>query len=113
MSYRLTLSTLPDLETGEKIARELVGRNLAACVNLIPGIRSIFRWKGAVEAGDEVLAIIKTTAESYPALESALAELHPYEVPEIIWFPIGGGAAPYLDWIGREVAGRSGDAPEA
>jgi periplasmic divalent cation tolerance protein len=100
----VVLSTFPDADQAAQIARVLVDDQLAACVNLITGVRSIYRWQGAVADAAEVLAIIKTTAERYPALSARLAELHPYEVPEIIALPLAEGHPPYLAWLVGQVA---------
>ena len=95
----VVLSTVARAEDGERIARELVTRGLAACVNLVPGLVSIYRWKGAVEREEERLLVIKTRRETFAALRDALVALHPYEVPEVIALPIIDGHAPYLDWL--------------
>ena len=95
----VVLVTVPDLETGERIAEALVGEGLAACVNLVGEVRSIYRWKGAVEHEREQLCIVKTTADGFERLRARVVELHPYELPEVIALPIAAGHAPYLDWI--------------
>ena len=107
MPANLIISTFPDIATARQIGTELVSRQLAACVNLIPSAESIYRWEGEVKNDSEVVAILKTTDEAFPALEAALADLHPYDVPEIIAVPIEKGSAAYLDWISSSVAGRS------
>ncbi|WP_345737950.1 divalent-cation tolerance protein CutA [Prosthecobacter algae] len=99
----LVLSTFPDLEKARQIGTKLVESQLAACVNLCPGLTSIYRWKGAVETGAEVLAIFKTTSTTYPAMEQRLRELHPYEVPEIVAIPAGHASAAYAQWVAAEV----------
>ncbi len=96
----VVLCTFPDVEKARVIAALLVERRLAACVNLLPGVESIYRWEGKVERAGEVLAVIKTTR--YPELEAALKELHPYEVPEILALPVAAGLAGYLEWLGAE-----------
>jgi periplasmic divalent cation tolerance protein len=96
----VVLCTFPDVEQARVIAAELVERRLAACVNLLPGVESIYRWEGKVERAGEVLAVIKTTR--YAELEAALKELHPYEVPEILALPVAAGLAGYLEWLGAE-----------
>lgn len=98
-SVRVVFCTLPSPEKASEIARILVEEQLAACVNLVAGLRSIYRWKGEVQDDTETLAIIKTTAERYDALAARILELHPYEVPEIIAVPLVGGHAPYLAWL--------------
>ena len=99
----VVLSTFPDSDKAAQVARVLVEEQLAACVNLIASVRSIYRWQGAVQDDAEALAIIKTTADRYPALVARLAELHPYEVPEIIALPLAAGHPPYLAWLAGQV----------
>lgn len=98
-SHALVLSTCPDPETAQRVATVLVENRLAACVNILPQVRSVFRWQGRVESEAEHLLLIKTSARSYPALVEALREHHPYEVPEIVRLPIEDGLAAYLAWI--------------
>lgn len=93
------LLSFPDEETAARIARVLVDEGLAACVNLVGGARSIYRWQGAVCDEAEVLAIAKTTADRVAALTSRVVALHPYEVPEVVALPVLDGHAPYLDWV--------------
>jgi periplasmic divalent cation tolerance protein len=93
------LSTCPDAATAERLARELVGASLVACVNIVPGLRSIYRWNGAVHADDETLMILKTTADRCAAVRERLAALHPYDVPEIVALPVVDGHHPYLQWV--------------
>ena len=95
----LVMSTVGSREDAERIAQALVGERLAACVNVVPGLLSIYRWKGAVERADELLLLIKTRAEMVEDLGARLRALHPYEVPELVVVPITGGHGPYLDWI--------------
>lgn len=95
----LVLCTCPDQSTAEHIAETVIGERLAACVNLVPGLTSVYRWKGQIQHDAELLLLIKTRAAIYPLLEARLRELHPYEVPEIIALPIQTGSAAYLDWI--------------
>jgi periplasmic divalent cation tolerance protein len=87
-----------------RIAEVLVERRLAACVQCLPGMRAVYRWKETVEHGEESLLLIKTTAAAYPGLQAALVELHPYELPEIIVTPIIGGLPDYLSWVRACVA---------
>jgi periplasmic divalent cation tolerance protein len=101
---RLALSTAPDAATAERIAAELVSRRLAACVNLVPGLTSVYRWKGAVERAAEVLMVIKTRSGCVRELEAALAELHPYEVPELVVLAPEHVEAKYLAWMAAETA---------
>jgi periplasmic divalent cation tolerance protein len=97
--HQAVLMTAPSAEVAATIARAVVGEGLAACVNIVPGVRSIYRWQGEVCDDAEVLCVIKTRAERFEALRARIAALHPYEVPEIIALPIAAGSAPYLAWI--------------
>ena len=97
--FFVILSTCPDTATAERLARTLVEESLAACVNVVPGLRSIYRWNGAVQADEEVLMIIKTTAARLEAARVRLVALHPYEVPEAIALPIADGHHAYLEWV--------------
>ncbi len=101
MSFRplLVYCTCPDHDTALRIAQALVERQLAACVNLVPGLTSVYRWQGHTETASEVLLLIKTRQAVYPELEAALLALHPYELPEIIAVPIEAGLPAYLSWI--------------
>lgn len=103
MSYRLALTTCPDRETAEGLAASLVADRLAACVSIIPGVTSVYRWKGEVHKDEEFILLIKTRTEVYDALEEAIRERHPYELPEIIAIPIEMGLQPYLSWIDDSV----------
>ena len=96
---RLVLSTAASLEEAKKIAHALVDRRLAACVNLVPRILSIYRWEVKVEEAEEYLLLIKTTAEVFPSLREAIQQLHSYEVPECIALAIDEGSEKYLNWI--------------
>lgn len=105
MSGRIVaLSTVGSAEDADRIARELVGRRLAACVNVVGGVVSVYRWKGAVERDEERLLVIKTRAERLEELRQALVELHPYEVPELVALPVEAGHAPYLAWLDESVS---------
>ena len=97
------LTTAPNQEVAERIAETLVEERLAACANVVPGVRSIFRWKGSVAHESEVLVILKTTTESVAALSRRVVELHPYDVPEVIALDVSAGHEPYLDWVRAEV----------
>mgnify|MGYP000421615794 FL=1 len=102
-SYILALVTAPSFETAEGIAHKLVEQKLAACVNILPGVRSIYAWKGEIHTDEESLLLIKTRVALFSEkLAPAIKAIHPYEVPEIIALPIEMGAADYLDWIGQE-----------
>ncbi|HXG27828.1 MAG TPA: divalent-cation tolerance protein CutA [Nevskiales bacterium] len=96
---RLLYCTCPDADTAQRIARALVEQRLAACVNIIPGLRSIYRWKGEVQDDAECLLLIKTRDLQVPAVTDAVRSLHPYELPEVIAVPVVAGLAPYLDWV--------------
>lgn len=98
-SHHLVLSTCPDEATARQIAETLVEEHLAACVNLLPGITSIYRWEGQIQHDAEVLVLIKTTAERVSALIARVRDLHPYQVPEIIAVPIQEGLPDYLSWV--------------
>jgi periplasmic divalent cation tolerance protein len=95
----VVLSTVARAEDAERIGQALVARGLAACVNVVPGLVSIYRWKGEVERAEERLLLIKTRRETFAALREALVALHPYEVPEVLALPIEDGHAPYLAWL--------------
>ena len=95
----VALSTVATAEDAERLARALVEARLAACVNVVPSVVSVYRWKGTVEREAEVLLVIKTTGERFEELKAALLGAHPYEVPELIAFPIAAGHQPYLDWL--------------
>jgi periplasmic divalent cation tolerance protein len=103
----VVLSTCGSPEEAEKIARELVSQRLAACVSIVPGVRSLYQWKGAVEDSQETLLLIKSTRELFPRLQSELARLHSYEVPEIVALPVVDGSERYLAWIDTELSGCS------
>jgi periplasmic divalent cation tolerance protein len=102
MSTLLVLTYLPDRAVAERLADRLIAEKLAACVNILAPCRSVYRWKGAVQHDEEHPMLIKTTSERYAALERALREGHPYELPEIIAVPIERGLAPYLEWVAAE-----------
>ena len=98
----MVLVTAPDADTAARLARSLVDERLAACVNLVPGVRSIYRWEGQVEEAGEVLLVAKTRADRAAALASRVRDLHPYDVPEVLELPAVGGSAAYLDWVRME-----------
>jgi periplasmic divalent cation tolerance protein len=89
----------PDAATATRIADALVGERLAACVSVLPGLRSTYRWQGAIERADEVLLLAKTARERVPALSARIAELHPYELPEVVAVEAAAGLPAYLDWV--------------
>lgn len=96
---RIALTTVASVKEARTLAHTLVQRRLAACVNLVPGLTSIYRWQGAIEEAPETLLIIKTTAEQLPALEAAMHELHSYDLPELLALSIDSSSKPYLDWL--------------
>lgn len=94
----VVLVTCPPAEA-EGLAESLVEARVAACVNVVPGLRSIYRWKGAVQKDDEALLVIKTTRERFDELKQTVLSRHPYELPEVIALPVERGHTPYLDWV--------------
>lgn len=109
--YLVAYCTCPPDEARE-IARELVRRRVCACVNVIPGLHSVYTWKGAVEEDAESLLVIKTRSDRFEALEDAVRELHPYEVFELIASAVDRGSAAYLRWLDETLAEADGDSPE-
>lgn len=101
----LVLTTYPDADGAAALAAALVDAGLAACVNVLPPMTSIYQWRGRRETGAEHLMIIKTRAELYRELERAIVAAHPYELPEVIAVPVKNGLAGYLDWIRESTAG--------
>jgi periplasmic divalent cation tolerance protein len=104
----VALSTVGKAEDAERIARALVERRLAACVNVVPGVASFYRWKGEVCRDEEWLLVVKTRTERLDALREALVALHPYELPELLALPIQAGHAPYLAWLDESVSSSAG-----
>ena len=100
---QIVLCTAPDRETAEMIADTLVSQQLAACVNILPGVTSVYRWQGAIEHGEELLLIIKTSQTVWPMLEAQIQALHPYELPEIVAVPIKTGEAEYIQWLENSI----------
>jgi periplasmic divalent cation tolerance protein len=101
--YRVALTTVSSPEEARRIAAALVEERLAACVNIIAGVHSVYRWQGAVEEASEILLIIKTRVEKLAALEAAVRRLHSYDLPEFLILQADGGSAPYLRWIDESV----------
>ena len=101
-SHQLVLCACPDQSTAQNIAEQLVDKRLAACINILPGVTSIYQWQGKRETAQEHLLLIKTTDEVYEALEQAITNLHPYELPEVIAVSITRGLGPYLNWISEQ-----------
>jgi periplasmic divalent cation tolerance protein len=99
---RVVLTMVPDASLGEMLARKLIEERLAACVNVIPGARSLYRWQGQVQDDAEVLMLIKTTGKRCAELADRINELHPYDVPEVLVLPAAGGSASYLGWVATE-----------
>ena len=97
--FRIVLTTASSRDEAKRIAKALVEERLAACVNLVGGVESIYRWQGKVEEAAEVLLLIKTNVEKLEALETAVRRLHSYEVPEFLIFEVNGGSAAYLKWL--------------
>ena len=102
MSALICFCTCPGHDLADRIAATLVEERLAACVSLLPGVRSVYRWEGRVEAADEVLLLLKTTVEAYPRLQERLRELHPHELPELLAVEPALGLPAYLAWIADE-----------
>ncbi len=100
----VVLVTCPTRAVAQRIALRVIGQRLAACVNILPGIESVFWWQGRVDRAREVLLLIKTTARRFEALRRAMLLLHPYQVPEVIALPIVKGHTPYLRWVQSCVA---------
>lgn len=98
----IVLTNCPDPESARRIALHLVEQRMAACVNQLAPVQSTYRWNGTVESAVEVPLLIKCTRESYPLVEHAVRQLHPYEVPEVIALPLAAGYAPYLRWVADE-----------
>ena len=99
--FQIVLTTCPDAACAERIARALVAEGLAACVNILPAVRSIYKWKGKIEDAGEQLLAIKSAAAHFPAIRDRLRALHPYELPEIISVPIADGLPEYLAWLNK------------
>jgi periplasmic divalent cation tolerance protein len=97
--FQIVLSTCADREQAERIAHRLVEQQLAACVNILPGMQSTYRWQGKVETAAEVLMVIKTSADLVSEVELTIAGLHSYEVPEFLVLPVFGGSHAYLAWL--------------
>jgi len=109
MPVLLVLTNLPDREAATNLARALIERRAAACVNVLAACTSVYRWQDKIEEANEVPVLVKTTDAAYPALEQAIRELHPYELPEIVAVPLTRGLPAYLDWVIAET--QPGTAP--
>ena len=102
LAVQVVLVTAPDLDTAARLGRTLVEERLAACVNLVPGLRSIYRWEGALHEDAEVLLLVKTRADRVEALSARVKQIHPYALPEVLALPASGGSPAYLDWVRTE-----------
>jgi periplasmic divalent cation tolerance protein len=102
VEVRVVLVTAPDAAVAERLARALVEERLAACVNAVPGVRSVYRWEGRVEEAGEILLVVKTRADRSAALAARVRELHPYALPEILELGAAGGSPDYLEWVRKE-----------
>ncbi len=98
----VVLVTAPTAEKAAEIARAVVEERLAACGNVVPGIRSLYRWQGKIQDEPEALLLLKTTRARFEALRERVLALHPYDVPEVVALPVEAGSAPYLAWIDAE-----------
>lgn len=98
----LVIANCPDEETANAVALAAVEAGLAACVNILPRVQSVYRWQGAVESATEIPLLLKSTATNYAALETLIRERHPYDVPEIIALPVERGLPAYLNWVAAE-----------
>jgi periplasmic divalent cation tolerance protein len=98
----IVLTNMPDRDAALKLARELVAKRLVACVNVLAGCTSVYRWKGEVEEADEVPVLIKTRVGRYDEVEAVIRRLHPYELPEIVAVPVTRGLDEYLEWVAAE-----------
>ncbi len=103
MDHCLVITTCPDSDSAETLARHLVEIRLAACVNILPGIRSVYQWKGELVTDVEQLLLVKTRRDVYPQVEAAIRAKHPYELPEVIAVPFAQGSGDYLAWINSVV----------
>ena len=95
----LALSTFPDRETAQRVSNQVVTEKFAACANILAAVESIYRWKGKVETGNETLVIFKLSEDRQSAFQEKVRSLHPYEVPEIIFFQVSDGIPEYLRWV--------------
>lgn len=100
---QIVLCTAPDRETAELIANTLVAEQLAACVNILPDVTSVYRWEGTIEHSEELLLLIKTSKAAWPMLEAQIQALHPYELPEIVAVSITTGESEYIQWLENSV----------
>lgn len=101
-SIQLVLTNLPDEASAQKLARQLIERKQAACVNILQKCTSVYRWQGTIETAQEIPVLIKTTRQGYQAVAETIQSLHPYELPEILAVPIDDGLPAYLRWVAEE-----------
>lgn len=102
MTILVCFCTCPDADSATRLADALVGEHLAACVSVVPGLRSVYRWQGAIERSDESLLLIKTSRDRLDALTARVRDLHPYELPEVVAVEVAGGLSTYLDWVAEQ-----------
>lgn len=102
----LVMTNVPDRQSALALAETLVNARVAACVNCLPGIQSVYRWQGKIEQGEEVTLLIKTARERYADLEGVIRNEHPYDVPEIVALPVEAGLPAYLVWVAEETSKR-------
>ena len=107
----VAFSTCADRASGRALAEQMVAERLAACVNLLPGAVSVYRWDGRMQADDECLMVIKTTESRFPVLRDWLRQRHPYELPELFAVPVSDGLPAYLEWVAGEVIETPADTP--
>jgi len=108
----VVLSACASVKEANRIAIELVEKKLAACVNLVSGVRSVYRWKNKIEKSQEVLLVIKTSRALFENVRSQIEKVHSYELPEVIALPVVDGAEPYLEWMDRELVKEHAEQPE-
>src|SRR5260370_32062011 len=108
----VVLSACASVKEANRIATELVEKKLAACVNLVSGVRSVYRWKNKIEKSQEVLLVIKTSRALFENVRSQIEKVHSYELPEVIALPVVDGAEPYLEWMDRELVKEHAAQPE-
>ncbi|MEE9354694.1 MAG: divalent-cation tolerance protein CutA [Methylococcaceae bacterium] len=97
--FNLIFCTCPNQKTAEKLAHDLIQKKLAGCINILPGLTSVYPWQGKIETAQEILLLIKSRNDLFPSLQATITELHPYELPEIIAVPIHDALPDYLQWI--------------
>ena len=107
----VVLTTVGSEDAAERLVRALLDERVIACGTLLPAARSLYRWQGAIADEREVVLLLKTTPDRFPALEDAVARHHPYDVPELLALPVAAGAAPYLAWLAAAVAPSPADTP--